>query len=163
MSLSLRILDRATQGLNLAGSALILVLMLLIGADVIGRAAFGTPISGVPEIVTMSIVAIVFLQIPQALRAGRMTRSDGLGGWLARRYPAAGRALDTLFDLIAIAVTGVIVHGTWPIFARAWQRGEFVGAVGDFTAPVWPVKLTILVGGGFLIAQFAARIARRHS
>lgn len=160
--LPLRLLDAATQGLNVLGSALILLLMVLVGVDVLGRNLLGAPLAGVPEMVTLSIVAIVFLQIPQALRAGRMTRSDALPRWLARRRPRLGRALGTAFDLAGIAIVWVIVRTTWPMFTRAWERGEFVGALGDFTAPVWPVRLTLIVGGTLLIAQFAARIWRRH-
>ena len=136
--------------------------MVLFGLDVGGRVLFNSPVSGVPEMVTLSIVAIVFLQIPAALRQGRMTRSEGFLGMLSARAPAAARLLETLFDLIGIAVLWIIVRNTWPIFTRAWERGEFIGAVGDFTAPVWPVKLTLIVGGAVLILQFAARIWRRH-
>ena len=159
----LRLLDAATQALNVAGSILILALTVLIGIDVAGRNLAGAPVAGVPELVTLSILAIVFLQAPQALRAGRFTRSEAVIDALRARLPGAAKALETVFDLAAIAVVGVIVHATWPIFARAWQRGEFIGAVGDFTAPTWPVKLTILVGGTMLILQFAARILRRWS
>ena len=116
-----------------------------------------------PELVTLSIVAIVFLQISAALRAGRMTQSDGFLNWLTDRAPRAGKALATLFDLAGIAVLWVIVSTTWPIFTRAWARGEFIGALGDFTAPVWPVKLTLMVGGTVLMLQFAARIWRRYA
>ena len=159
----LRLLDGLTQGLNVAGSSLILVLMVLVGLDVAGRNLAGAPISGVPELVTLSIVAIVFLQIPAALRQGRMTQSDALIGWLVRTYPSLGNALATAFDLVAMAIMWVIVQTTWPIFTRAWERGEFVGAVGDFTAPVWPVKLILIIGGVVLILQFAARIYRRYA
>jgi len=145
------------------GSALILILMALVGVDVAGRNLFGNPVSGVPEMVTLSIVAIVFLQIPQALRSGRMTRSDAFPDWLARTRPAMARALNTGFDLIAIWIIWVIISTTWPMFTRAYQRGEFIGAVGDFIAPVWPVKLTLLVGGALLMAQFGARIWRRYA
>jgi TRAP-type mannitol/chloroaromatic compound transport system permease small subunit len=158
----LRALDAVTQGLNVAGSVLILALTVLVGVDVAGRNLADAPVSGVPELVTLSIVAIVFLQIPAALRAGRITRSEGVLNALARRAPALARGVETAFDLAAIAMVGVIVRTTWPIFSRAWERGEFIGAVGDFTAPVWPVKLTILVGGAVLILQFVARIWRRY-
>ena len=158
----LRLLDTVTQGLNVAGSILILLLMVLVGVDVAGRNLLAAPVAGVPELVTLSIIAIVFLQIPAALRAGRMTQSEGLLNALDRTAPALGRALATIFDLIGMAVIWVIVQTTWPIFSRAWSTGEYIGAVGDFTAPVWPVKLTLLVGGTVLVLQFAARIWRRY-
>lgn len=160
--LALRLLDSLTQALNVIGSLLILGLTVMVGLDVAGRNLAGAPISGVPELVTLSIVAIVFLQAPQALRAGRFTQSEAVLNGLRRRAPALGRALETLFDLVAMAILGVIVHATWPLFARAWTRGDFIGAIGDFTAPTWPVKATILIGGTMLVLQFAARIWRRY-
>ena len=158
----LRWLDAATQALNVAGSLLILGLVLLVGADVAGRNIAGAPISGVPELVTLSIVAIVFLQAPQALRAGRFTQTEAVLGTLRRKTPRIAKALETLFDLIAMTVLGVVVYATWPLFTRAWTRNDFIGALGDFTAPTWPVKATILIGGTMLVLQFAARILRRY-
>lgn len=158
---ALRLLDRLTQGLNVVGTGLIFALMLLIASDVLGRNLFGQPISGVPEMVSLSIVVIVFLQAPQALKAGRMTRSDAVSNILAKRAPSFSKAIETVYDLMAIGVIGAIVWSTWPLFLRAWQRGDFVGAVGDFTAPTWPVKAMILLGSAVLVLQFAARILRR--
>ena len=57
--------------LNAIGTAWIFVLMLAINADVFSRFLFNAPISGVPLVVEMSIIAIVFLQITAALRGGR--------------------------------------------------------------------------------------------
>ncbi|MEM9010004.1 MAG: TRAP transporter small permease subunit [Pseudomonadota bacterium] len=160
MSRAVRLLDLATLALNVAGSLLIVAIMVLIGADVLGRAALGQPVPGVPEMVTLSIVAIVFLQIPQAVRAGRLTRSDALLNAIGARRPALGAALEALFDALAMAVMGVILWFTWPFFLRSWTSGDFIGAVGNFTAPTWPVKLIILIGSAMLILQFAARILR---
>ena len=159
----LRALDACTQGANVVGSVLIFALMLLIGADVLGRNLFGAPISGVPEMVKLSIVAIVFLQAPQALKAGRMTRSEAVIDRINARFPKAGGLLETLFDLLAIGVVGAIFYATYPIFIKSWVRGDFVGAMGDFTAPTWPVKLMILLGCALLLLQFAARILRRYA
>lgn len=158
----LRLLDGVTQALNVAGSTLILLLMVLVVADVAGRNLAGNPISGVPELVTLSIVAIVFLQVPAALRQGRMPQSDSFIRWLTAGGPVLGKALATVFDLIAMVLIWVIVYTTWPIFTRAWTRDEFIGAVGDFTAPIWPVKLILVCGGTVLISQFGARIWRRY-
>lgn len=158
----LRLLDHLTQACNVVGSLLIFALMVLIAADVIGREAAGLPISGVPEMVALSIVAIVFLQAPQALKAGKLTRSSALADWLTPRAPGATRLVESLFDLAGITVMSVILYASWPLFARAWSRNDFIGAVGDFTAPTWPVKAMILLGSALLIAQFAARILRRH-
>ncbi len=157
----LRALDAVTLAANVVGSLLIFALVLLIGADVLGRNLFSAPISGVPEMVSLSIVAIVFLQAPMALKAGRMTRSDGVIDVIARRAPRLSAVLETLFDLTGIAVMTAILYAHWPMMTRAWTRGDFVGAVGDFTAPTWPVKAMLALGATLMALQFAARILRR--
>ena len=154
------VLDWITQLFNVAGTVLIVGLMVLIGADVFGRQAFNSPISGVPEMVSLSIVAIVFLQVPQALRSGRFTRSDALLKLIWKKHPKIALAMELVFDAIAIAILGALVYAAWPLFVKDWQRDTFVGAVGDFTAPVWPVKLILIVGTALLIAQFAARLIK---
>ena len=146
---------------NVAGSCLIFGLVVLITADVLGRNLFGTPVAGVPEIVSLSIVAIVFLQAPQALRAGRLTRSDGVIDVLKSRRPRIAAGLETLFDLCGICVLGAILYSHWPIMVRSWERNDFIGAVGNFTAPTWPVKAMLAIGAALLALQFAARILRR--
>ena len=127
----LRILDGITLAANVVGSCLIVALVILITADVLGRNLLGAPVAGVPEIVSLSIVAIVFLQAPQALRAGRLTRSDGVIDVLKTRAPRVAAGLETLFDLTGIAVLGAILHAHWPIMTRAWEilRCNFGGKV----------------------------------
>lgn len=159
--LLLRLLDRATQALNVAGSSLILALVILVGLDVVGRNAFGQPVRGVPELVSLSIVGIVFLQIPQGLRSGRMSRTEAMDMFLSARLPFLVPVLHTLFDLVSIFLVGVVIRATWPMFVKSVERGEYIGAVGVFTAPTWPIRVAILLGGTFLVLQFAARIWRR--
>lgn len=158
----LRWLDAVTMVTNVLGSLLIFGLVLLIGADVAGRNLFGAPVPGVPEMVSLSIVAIVFLQVPMALKAGRMTRSDGVLDVIKARMPRVAAGLETVFDLCGVGVLTAILYAHWPILVRSWERNDFVGAIGDFTAPTWPVKLMLLVGAGLLLLQFGARILRRH-
>lgn len=146
---------------NVVGSCLIVALVVLITSDVLGRNLFGAPVSGVPEIVSLSIVAIVFLQAPQAMRAGRLTRSDGVIDLLKSRRPRIAATLETVFDLVGICVIGAILYAHIPIMTRAWTRGDFVGAIGNFTAPTWPVKVMLAIGATLLALQFAARILRR--
>ena len=62
--------------MNSIGTAWVFVLLIIINLDIGGRALFNHPIRGVPEIVALSIVACVFLQIAHTLKVGRLTRSD---------------------------------------------------------------------------------------
>ena len=146
--------DRLTGVLNAIGTAWIFVLMVLINAVIFGREAFDAPVRGVTEIVSMSIVAIVFLQLAHTLWAGRITRSDTLITRLIRRLPRLGHALQALYHLTGAVLFAIIFQASLPYFTKALEIDEYVGAAGDFTAPVWPVKLIILIGCAATVVQF---------
>lgn len=145
--------DAISNALNVIGTLLILGLVILVNADVLGRNLFLAPISGVPEIVSMSIVAIVFLQVSQAFRMGRFTRTDAVLDAIANRSPRLRAAVELLYVALALALVWFLLSASWPLFDKAWERGTYVGTVGDFTAPEWPVKLVILIGCAALIMQ----------
>lgn len=141
------------MGLNVVGTLLIVAIMVLVNLDVIGRGAFGLPISGVPEMVSMSIVAIVFLQVAQTFRMGRLTRSEAVLGALGRRSPRFRAGVEFVFCLSAIGIMGQLLYASGPLFLKSWTRNTFEGTIGDFTAPIWPVKLIILIGCVALMVQ----------
>lgn len=145
--------DTVTGLLNVVGTLLIVVIMLLVNADVLGRSAFNTPVSGVPEIVSMSIVAIVFLQIAQTFRKGRLTRSDAVLNFVEARTPRGRHLIELAFAAAAAGLIWIVFWASLPLFRKAWVRNTFEGTVGDFTAPIWPVKLIILIGCAALFVQ----------
>lgn len=151
-----------TEGLNSVGTLWILLLMLLISADVAGRTLFGQPIAGVPEMVSLSIVGIVFLQLPSTLRSGRLTRSDMLLNRLAKKHPRAAHVVEIIFHLAGVLLVWLIVRASWPRFLTSIERGEFVGVSGHFTAPTWPIKFILLLGSALLALQFLL-LAARHT
>ena len=132
--------------MNSIGTAWVFVLLVIINLDIGGRALFNHPVRGVPEIVAMSIVACVFLQIAHTLKVGRLTRSDILLNWLQSRHPALKHILEALYYLIGGCLMAVLFKASIPLFTKAWTIDEYVGAQGDFMAPVWPIKLIILIG-----------------
>ncbi|MEJ2167090.1 MAG: TRAP transporter small permease subunit [Desulfobacterales bacterium] len=132
--------------MNSIGTAWVFVLLVIINLDIGGRALFNHPIRGVPEIVSMSIVACVFLQIAHTLKVGRLTRSDILISRLENNHPALKHLLEGVYYLIGAGLMVIFLYASFPLFIRAWRIGIYVGAQGDFMAPVWPVKLVILIG-----------------
>ena len=149
-----RMIDGVTRGLNMLGTVLILLLVVLINSDVVGRSLFGHPASGVPEMVSLSIVAIVFLQIGQTVVVGRLTRSDALLTIIARKWPRVRQGMELVFNLMAAALLAILFSSSLSLFEKSWRKQTFIGSIGDFTAPVWPVKLLILVGCAVLVLQF---------
>ena len=150
-------------GLNSIGTAWIFALMLIVNVDVIMRFVFRAPIQGVTEIVELSIVGIVFLQISDAVRRGRLTRSDGLYSRFSNRYPTAGGIAGIIFDLLGAAFFIALLFGGVPRLIEAWERGYFVGNEGLFTAPLWPIRLILVVGCAVVTCQFLVLAFRRAS
>lgn len=144
-----------TRGLNVLGALWIVALMVLINADVIGRNAFGAPVRGVSELVGLSIVGIVFLQLADTLRCGRFTRAEVGLAPLQRRRPALAAALQALHGALGAALMAVMLWAAWPQFLDVARVGEYVGALGDFTAPLWPVRLLVVLGVGLTALTYA--------
>lgn len=136
------------------GTVWIFALMVLINTDIFGRALFNSPVPGVPEMVQMSIVAIVFLQIAHALAAGRFTRSEAIYSRLMERAPRVGHVLGVLFNLTGAALMSLILYGTIPRFVDAVAQGYYFGHRGVFTAPRWPIELIIIIGCAVTAVQF---------
>jgi len=148
-----------TSVMNSIGTAWVFVLLVIINLDIGGRALFNHPLRGVPEIVALSIVACVFLQIAHTIRVGRLTRSDIVLDWLRHRHPGVGHFLEGLYCLVGAGLMVILFKSSLPMFTKAWRIGEYVGAEGDFMAPVWPVRLIILAGCAAGAVQFALMAA----
>ena len=146
--------DRVIGVMNAIGTLWIIGLMVLINADIFGRGALHAPIAGVPELVSFSIVGIVFLQLAHTLRNGALTRSDVILRGLLVNVPTVGYALQLLFHLAGAGVFFVIFRTTIPLMVRAYEDGDFYGATGVFQLIVWPLKLIILVGCAAMVVQF---------
>jgi C4-dicarboxylate transporter DctM subunit len=144
--------------LNAIGTVWIFVIMVLINSDVWSRAFFNRPISGIPLIIEMSIIAIVFLQITAALRGGRLTRSDVLIGRILKNRPQLGFTLQSLYHFAGAALMVILYTFSEPFFRKAWRRNTYEGIEGDFILPNWPLKLLILVGAVVCGIQFVRHI-----
>lgn len=131
--------------LNSIGSGWIFVLLALVNTDIIGRAIFNKPLRGVPEIVAMTIVGCVFLQLAHAIRNDSLTRSEIILVRLTK-YPRFRSALEAVYNLLGGFLLAVLFVYSLPLFTVAWKTDEFVGAEGDFMAPIWPIKLIIVIG-----------------
>lgn len=145
-----RLIERLSAVLSALGTGLILGVMMLITADVIGRTFFAAPLSGTVEMVAMSILAIVFLQIAHTTAQGKLTRSEAFLGALSRRNPRVSQGFDALLHALGAALVGMLTTAFWPLFLRAWSRDEMVGTVGQFLAPKWPVYGIVALGAAMM-------------
>lgn len=150
--------------MNALGSVWILLLVLMVFADALGRSFFSHPIAGVTELVQISIVGIVFLQLADAIRTGRLTRSDSFLVLVHAHRRRLGHALEGLFFLLGATYMALGLWGTIPLLKEAIERKSYLGNEGVFTLIVWPVKAITVLGLAVCLVQFlrlAVRSFRR--
>ena len=149
-----RLFDGVVSVFNGGGSVWIFCLMSVLCADVFSRTFFNAPINGVPLLVELSVLVIVFMQLPAAIRSGRLTRSEILLARLLRDRPSIGLSLKAAYDLLGIVLMVIVFYYTLPTFQKVWRRDTFEGLEGDFALPSWPFKLLILIGAVMCAIQF---------
>jgi TRAP-type mannitol/chloroaromatic compound transport system permease small subunit len=137
---------RCIQWMSGAGVVWIFALTFLICADIVGRTLFDSPLQAVAEIVSLSLIGCVFLQIAYAIQTDRLTKADVLFSRIRARQPAVAAAATQLFALAGCIVFTDIAIGAWPDFWRALRTSEFVGVEGIYTLPVAPVKFFVVLG-----------------
>jgi len=120
---------------NAIGTLVVLGLVMVVNTDVVARGVFHAPFLGAVEVVQFSMVLIVFLQLPDVVRAGRLTRSDGL----------------------SCVFMALVSYAIWPEFIEMLETQDYFGVPGVFTAPWWPIKLVIFLGALLCTIIFALR------
>jgi tripartite ATP-independent transporter DctM subunit len=141
-----RYFENLMRWMSGAGVIWIFAITFLICADIVGRNLFDRPIAGVPEIVSLSLVACVFLQLAFAFNLDRLTRADFLLARVDVSAPRFARGWRALLAAFACLMMLLVAIGAWPDSVRALRTGEFAGVEGIFTIRVWPIKFLIVLG-----------------
>jgi TRAP-type mannitol/chloroaromatic compound transport system permease small subunit len=151
------VFDRVVASLNAFGSLWVLGIVLLICTDSFGRSFFNRPFDGVNEIVAVSMAFVVFCQLADTIRLDKLTRSDSYlprlqaSRWLIARLVVCG------FDVLGMAIMIAIIVGTVPLLIESIERGYFVGEMGIFTFPDWPIKAMVVLGSVMATLCFGVR------
>ena len=151
------------SSLNALATFWIFAIMVLITCDVVGRGLFNHPLTGTPEFVKVSLVGIVFLQIPHTFWNNRHIRSTIIQ---MRVRPLTRTILDAAANVLGGAVFLGVFMASWTRALTAFRIKEFEGEV--VRIPVYPIRIIILVGSAVAVLLFCARlidnirVARRH-
>jgi TRAP-type mannitol/chloroaromatic compound transport system permease small subunit len=146
--------DFIVVAVNFLASAMIFALMLLMVADVAMRSLLNSPITGVNEMMEIAIVVMLYMQVTQALKENRHTRSDAFFTTMSRRSPAAGKALTVLFSVAGFALMAAVVWVGIPGIREAFVSNYTIGTHGVFIVPEWPVRAAIVFGCTLMAVQF---------
>ncbi len=130
--------DRFSKLLMVIAAAWAFGLTFLILLNIIDRALF----DGVAEIVTASIVIIVFLQAGYAIRSRSMLRAD----FLVKRFPDAVQRGLLAFGYILGAIFFVmIIEGGLEESVRSFKDMNYEGE-GALRVYTWPARWAVMFG-----------------
>lgn len=142
--------DKLSKFLMVAAAAWAFGLTFLILADIIGRGLFDSPVQGTPEIVTASIVIIVFLQAGYAIRSRSMLKAE----FLVIKFPKpVQRVLLAIGYLLGAAFFLMIITGGWDESILSWVENEFEGE-GALRVPAWPARWTVIGGSALALINY---------
>lgn len=147
-----RMLERLAVGMNMAGGFVVLVLMLIMTADALGRKSLGA-LPGALEFTEALMVGAVFLPQMYVQRHREHVLVTVVTDWLPRR---ARFTIDGLAALLGLVIFLLL---TWLAVGKAWDAWlvkEY--RVAMITVPIWPFRWLIPLGTGFLCLQLVLTI-----
>ena len=151
-----RLFHGLLASLNNLASFWTIFLVALISTDVIGRAAFNSPLPGVPEIVKFSIVGMVWLWMAYTLRSGAHLRTNLVLG----RLPRTGqKAVLIANSLVGVGLFILITWLAWIEMMKSWEIGAFEGEY-PVRVPVSPIWAILVIGSTLTAVQFALDAVR---
>lgn len=152
-----KIKTRILEILNVIACIWIFILMLVIAVDVVGRGLFNTPLNGTTELVSNSILAITFMEIPYVLYRGNHVRSTML---TSRLKPEIQYYLEQLAILIGISMMVFLIISSWPAFITAIKIGEYEGE-GSLRVPTYPTRGIIVLGSTMMIVEYCFQFIKK--
>ena len=156
LSYILKIFTRTIDILNAIGTVWVAAMMVLICGDILGRALFNSPIIGVPEIVRVSVVGIVWLQMAYTLKIGAHLRSNIILDRLSLKWQYI---VEIIGCILGILVFSLAVYTSWDVMIEGWRIKEFEGEL-PVRVPVYPIRTIVVIGAFLTTAQFVVILSR---
>jgi len=152
-----RVIDPPTGLLAWLGGLSLVLMMLHVVADVIGKYVFNWPVPG-----TLEVVAAYYMVMVLFLPLAYVTRGDQhivIEMFTNRMKPRALAWLKATVGLLTFIYMAIL---TWKTGEEAIERtidGEVWQSAG-FNVVIWPSKWTLVVGCGLMAAYILAHILR---
>lgn len=142
-----RALELLAEWLALAGGIVVVILMMMISLDALGRKTFGA-LPGALEFSEALMAPAVFLP----LMFVQMKRENVFVSVVTNSLPLRWQAwLDGVAALVGILVFGFLTWLAWRTAVNAFAIREYRVAIVD--VPIWPFRWMIVFGTGCLVFQ----------
>ena len=136
---------------------LVLVAVLISAANAVVRKVFNTSSNSFLEIQWYLFSAIFLFCAGYTLLKNQHVRIDVIAGRLSPQAQAWIDIIGTLLFLMPMAI--LIMYLSWPVFVLAFQRNEVSTNAGGLV--IWPARLLVPIGFGFLILQGLSEFIKR--
>lgn len=137
-----------------SGVALLTILFLTV-ADITGRSALGSPVSGTVEVTSMLLVVVVFLAVARSEDMGDHITIDLI---YERVGEGAKKFLDIFSDVLTVVIVGLISYQLYQFSLRNQASGAETPVL-DW--PLWPFVLVGSVGAALYALSTIMRIVLR--
>ena len=117
----MKVIDTLSRWMGYVSSALVIILMLDVVADVCGRYFFNSPILGASELATLMMVIIIFSALAWTALAGKHIKVD----LLMARFPSR-------VQVIVSSITLLLTLGIYSIIV--WQSALYSLKVDNITS-----------------------------
>lgn len=134
----------------------LLVITVITFTEVIYRNVLNSSLSVVIGIVEVLLVVMVYAGVAPTQSARAHVAVDAFTSRL-KRYRKL--AVESLANLITIAVVGLFTAATIPPALEATREGE--SRAGLVPVPIWPARIAISIGFGLLLLLLVAQAVNR--
>ncbi len=141
---------------NLVSAACVLILMVLVVADILGRYLLNSPVPMAYEVGSFLMVFIVFLGLAYTQSVGAHIRVEFL---TLRFSPKVRDILDIVASVLGLLLYATITYQSAIWAWASWQVGDYVA--GLINIPRWPSQFVVPLGAALLCLQFLADVAQR--
>ncbi|WP_199258002.1 TRAP transporter small permease subunit [Paracoccus binzhouensis] len=141
-----KLTEKLTHLLGWTAGVTVLLMMVHVMIDVIGKYAFNAPLPGTAEVVAAYyMIACVFLPLAWVEAAGGSIVVEVV---YEKVPPHAQAVMLKLADMVSVVYYAILGWFSWGVAVHAWRIGETVDGIWRITT--WPAKF--LLPFGFLLA-----------
>lgn len=148
-------LSALTKGLTLLGTLCVVLMMLHVTADVVGRYLFNAPLIGTIVVVAnYYMIALAFLALAVTEEKRAHISVEFVADMLPKR---AQSALDVFGSLFAVAVMGVVAYGGWTEAMKKTRSGTTMEQ-GSSMIEIWQSYWIVPIGAALMALVAAYRL-----
>ena len=136
-----------------ASACMVMIIMVFVSVDVLGRYFFNYPLPGTYEFSEVLLALIIFLAFPYV----QYLKSNIAIKILSDRYPPGVSRVFNIFCLFLGTVTfGLLAIQGWALFFSSWRDFEISEGIIPF--PIYPFKFFVPIGFGLLFLRLVIQL-----